>query len=151
MVRNNPSDSLTLDVSLIVYSLDTKEHFSQRAGFNDVKVEFLGKLGTLLDSIVGDVEKFMGLEDSKEVNKTKGIVKVSEGVGESGVSFLNQMVKGISGHIFLESCSLFWIVLSHVFFILLHGDFHISELCEDFFMSKVVDVLGVVVGLVSTT
>jgi len=151
VVRNNPSDSLTLNVSLIVYALDTKEHFSQRAGFNDVKVEFLGKLGTLLDSIVGDVEKLMGLEDSKEVDKTKRIVQVSEGVGESGISFFNQMVKGVSGHIFLESLGFFWIVLSHVFFILLHGDFHFSELCENFFMSKVVDVLGVVVGLVSTT
>jgi len=151
MIWNNPSDSLSLNISLVVYSLNTKENLSQRSGFNDVKVEFLSKLGTLLDSIIGDVEKFMGLEDSEKVDETKRIIQVSQGISESGISFLNQMIKGISGHVFLESLGLFGIVLSHVFFILLDSKFHVLELLEDFFMSKVVDILGVVVGLVSTS
>ncbi len=65
LIRNNPSNSLTLDFSLVVNTLDTQENLSERSGLDDIEIEFLGKSNALIDSIFRDLKHFMSLESTK--------------------------------------------------------------------------------------
>lgn len=75
LVRNNPSNSLTLDICLIVDTLDREENFAQAARLHDICLELCNKLLAVLDN--SSLDFVISRHVGKEEEHRKGVVKIT--------------------------------------------------------------------------